>query len=65
MEKTGPLQNDLLLSWTDTGRSHYTIFSGTDPGARDAAIRDATEALSLRVDAGAVATPGLVYYLVH
>jgi len=65
VEKTGPLQNDLLLSWTDTGRPHYTIFSGTDPGARDAAIRDATEALSLRVDAGAVATPGLVYYLVH
>jgi hypothetical protein len=33
--------------------------------ALDPAIRDATEALSLRVDAGAVATPGLVYYLVH
>jgi len=65
VEKTGPLQNDLLLSWTGTGRPHYTVFRGTDPGAGAAAIHDATAALSLRIDAGAVATPGLVYYVVY
>lgn len=65
VQKTGPLQNDLLLLWTDTGRPHYTVFSGTGPGTGDAVIHDATEALSLRIDAGAVVTPGLVYYFVH
>jgi len=65
VEKTGPLQNDLLLSWTDTGRPYYAVFSGNDPSANNPAIHDATGSLSLRIDAGAAKSPGLVYYVVN
>lgn len=65
VEKTGPLRSDLLLSWTNTGRPHYIVFRGNDPGASSGAIYDATTDLSLRIDAGAVPAPGFEFYLVH
>jgi hypothetical protein len=66
IEKAGPLNTDLQLHWTSTGRPHYTIFHGIQAPPDAMTVLDATSTLSLRVDAAAAPdSPDLLFFSVH
>ncbi len=67
LERTGPLNTDVLLQWSDTGQASYSVFRSADPASFDeATILDVQAARSYRDDgAAAYGTPGLSFYVVH